>query len=391
MHPGDLFENRFRIEREVGRGSFGVVYLAIDNHTGGPVAIKILLPWTRTLPELEHRLQREAKLTRMLKSNHAVKIQDVLKAADGSVYVIMEFLNGRELTELVRQHSKLPIARVTDIALQTLDAVGEAHALGVVHRDLKPHNIFICDGTAGDDVKVLDFGIAKVVGKEDGSGLSETTRLTASGGVLGTPEYMSPEQCQGEVVTMASDFYSLGVVLYEALTGRVPFDDPSQVRVMMMHNTDSPPPLPSSIAGTPLGRAVMRALEKNPAARFASAAEFAAAISGQRVPEAAYAAPVSQSTGTPAGARGTRNSAIEAPPDSLPKLISSRGTAIVGSPPAPVAKKSTRLIFREPEAQQPSPSSSAQPSSAGSVKIVVAAVVGVILLMGVWLALRFLL
>src|SRR5436305_2105727 len=99
MHSGELFENRYRIEREVGRGSFGVVYMATDSQTNSAVAIKILLPWTRTLPELEHRLQREAKLTRMLMSNHAVKIQDVQKAADGSVYVVMEFLNGRELTE----------------------------------------------------------------------------------------------------------------------------------------------------------------------------------------------------------------------------------------------------------------------------------------------------
>ncbi len=109
--------------------------------------------------------------------------------------------------------------------------------MGVIHRDLKPSNIFICRAADGADlVKVLDFGIAKVAGTEDGLGLAETTRLTAPGGVLGTPPYMSPEQCRGESLTPASDFYSLGIVLYELVTGRVPFDDPSAVQVLVMHN-----------------------------------------------------------------------------------------------------------------------------------------------------------
>ena len=114
---------------------------------------------------------------------------------------------------------------------------------------MKPHNIFICrDADGSDIVKVLDFGIAKVAGTEDGLGLAETTRLTAPGGVLGTPPYMSPEQCRGESLTPASDFYSLGIVLYELVTGHVPFDDPSAVQVLVMHNTAPLPPLPSDFA-----------------------------------------------------------------------------------------------------------------------------------------------
>ena len=122
-----------------------------------------------------------------------------VKRSKGDLYIVMEYLRGQELNELLKNEGKLPADRVSSIARQILEALGEAHALGVIHRDLKPHNIFLCnDAQQRDIVKVLDFGIAKVAGKEDGTGLMETTRLTDPGGVLGTPAYMSPEQCRGE-------------------------------------------------------------------------------------------------------------------------------------------------------------------------------------------------
>ncbi len=288
LETGVVFQGRYRVQCEVGRGSFGIVYAAGDVQTDQTVAIKILLPWTRGNESLRHRLKREAKLTRMLKSPHAVRILDLDEVPGGDLYIVMEFLAGEELTQLLRRDHRISSARATNVALQTLHALGEAHSLGVIHRDLKPQNIFICKNSDGSDlIKVLDFGIAKVAGTEDGKGLAETTRLTSPGGVLGTPQYMSPEQCRGEPLTPASDFYSLGVVLYELLTGHVPFDDPNAVQILMLHNSAPLPPLPAQVASTPLGQAIARALEKDPRARFRTAGEFMAALDSRSSPPVA--------------------------------------------------------------------------------------------------------
>ena len=197
----------------------------------------------------------------------------------------MEY-SGRRGAELrIAEPGTAAAGRVQPIAEQVLAALDEAHGLGVIHRDLKPSNIFLCRAEDGSDfVKVFDFGIAKVTG--DGQ-LMATAKLTVSGGVMGTPVYMSPEQCRGEELTPAADFYSLGIVLYELLTGRVPFDDENPVRILLMHNHDPVPPLESDLAIAPLGRAVLRSLQKLPADRFATAAEFLAALRGEFPPSPA--------------------------------------------------------------------------------------------------------
>ncbi len=287
MQTGEIFQERYRIQNEVGRGSFGIVYAADDLKTGQTVAIKILLPWTRGNESLRHRLKREAKLTRMLKSPHAIRIYDLEETADGEFYIVMELLEGQDLSQLLARETRLRPERAREIGRQVLDALAEAHALGVIHRDLKPHNIFVTTAANGADrIKVLDFGIAKVAGNEDGTGLTETTRLTAPGGVLGTPVYMSPEQCRGEALTPASDFYSLGVVLYETVVGQPPFNDSNPVQVLVMHNNETPPPLPVAIGRTPLGQAIMRTLEKDPHARFRTAAEFMSGLGYESLPPA---------------------------------------------------------------------------------------------------------
>ncbi len=285
MQDGQIFEQRYRIVREVGRGSYGIVYAAQDLHANQNVAIKVLLPWVRADQDLRHRLQREAKLTRMLVGQHAVRIFDFAETPDGDLYIVMEFLDGEELSQLLLREGRLKPERVAEIGRQILDALRESHRLGVIHRDLKPHNVLVCGAGSGRDfVKVLDFGIAKVAGNEDGSGLMETTRLTAPGNIVGTPAYMSPEQCRGEPLTVASDFYSVGVLMYEMAVGRPPFDDPNPLQVLMLHNTQPVPPLSPAITGAPLGQAILRALEKDPKDRFASADDFLAAIDG-RTPE----------------------------------------------------------------------------------------------------------
>jgi serine/threonine protein kinase len=299
MQTGQIFQQRYRIQREVGRGSFGIVYAADDLQSGQTVAIKILLPWVRGDEGLRHRLKREARLTRMLTSPHAVRILDLDETPDGDLYIVMEFLDGEELNMLLTREGRLKPERAVEIGGQALEALGEAHRLGVIHRDVKPHNIFICrDGSGRDLVKVLDFGIAKVAGTGDASGLMETTRLTAPGNILGTPAYMSPEQCRGEALTTASDFYSLGIVLYEMATGHVPFYDNNPMQVLMLHNIQPVPPLSGSVANLPLGRAILRALEKDPQRRFPNAEEFAAELNGQRTATNTAAVAPRTSTGT---------------------------------------------------------------------------------------------
>lgn len=298
MQAGQIFQQRYRIEREVGRGSFGIVYAATDLQTGETVAVKILLPWVRGDEGLRHRLKREARLTRMLASEHAVRILDIDETPDGDLFIVMEFLDGEELTMLLAREGRLKPERAADIGRQALEALAEAHRLGVIHRDVKPHNIFLCrDGSGRDFVKMLDFGIAKVAGTGDGSGLAETTRLTAPGNILGTPSYMSPEQCRGEPLTPASDFYSLGIVLYEMASGHVPFYDNNPMQVLMMHNTQPVPPLSAFVAGLPVGQAITRALEKDPDRRFSNAEDFIAALDGRQTLSAAQQA-ARVSTGT---------------------------------------------------------------------------------------------
>lgn len=275
--PGTTFANRYRLESEIGRGAFGTVYRCYDTATSRLVALKILNDESNADATLKHRLRREAKLMAEMHTPHVARIYEFGESSDGRAYLAMELLEGRELNQVTKEQGPLPPDRVIHLVSQILAAVGEAHALGVVHRDLKPPNIFLIrtiDGT--DFVKVLDFGIAKITGTP--GGLSESARLTMHGKILGTPAYMSPEQCRGEASSIASDFYSIGIMAYEMLTGAVPFHDENPVQILIQHNTREPKPLPFALARSALGRAVMRALEKLPEHRFRTAEEFRSAL-----------------------------------------------------------------------------------------------------------------
>lgn len=309
LHIGSLFAGRYRIDQEVGRGSFGVVYRAFDIERNYDVAVKVLHPEADADPTLRHRLRREAKLTSEMKSPHCVRVLEVAETSEKRTYTVMELLRGEELTLKLAREKRLSPDVAVEIARQTLEAVGEAHRLGVIHRDIKPHNIFLCKGSVPGaiDVKVLDFGIAKVAGRADGGGLSESARLTTHGNVLGTPTYMSPEQCRGELAAPPSDIYSMGIVVYEMLAGRVPFDDPNPVLLLVKHNQDPVPPLPGDIARLPLAAAVLRALEKDAAARYATAEEFAAALVNPQAGSQAAGSAAKGATGAAGAQTGAAN------------------------------------------------------------------------------------
>lgn len=293
MEVGTVIDGKFKIEKELGRGSFGGVYRAKQMNIDRTVALKLLQPRGKADNEMRQRFKREAKLSFELRSPHSIRIHDFGETQSGQMFIVMEYLEGLPLDKLLRQEGAMSPERVTRIVRQILDSLIEAHQLGIVHRDLKPDNIFVCNNaTQTDFVKVFDFGIAKVVGGGGAGTLKETAKLTMIGGTVGTPAYMSPEQCCGETLTQASDLYSLAIVIYELLTGKLPFEDANPVRTMMKQINESPPPLPAHLANTALGKATMRTLAKGPTDRFPSGVEFLEALEEpDDVPDDLFATP----------------------------------------------------------------------------------------------------
>ena len=259
-----LFDGRYRILRKLGSGGMANVYLAEDEDLGRRVAIKILSERYANDESFNERFRREAKSAASLSHPNIVSIYD-RGEADGIPYIAMEVIEGRSLKELILTRGPLPLATAIDYTHQILDALRFAHRNGIIHRDIKPHNILL---GAENRAKVTDFGIAR-------AGASQMTEV---GSIMGTAHYLSPEQARGAPVTAASDLYSVGVVLYEMLTGQVPFNGDSAIEIAMKHLNETPRP-PSSLRPelTPeLDQVVLRALAKNPEDRYQASEEFSA-------------------------------------------------------------------------------------------------------------------
>src|SRR3954454_11142273 len=259
-----LFDGRYRIVRKLGTGGMANVYLAEDEVLGRRVAIKILNDRHAGDDQFVERFRREAKNAAGLSHPNIVSIYD-RGEAEGTYYIAMEFLDGRSLKELIVSRGPAPVNVAIEYARQILGALRFAHRNGIVHRDIKPHNVLV-DGEGR--LKVTDFGIAR-------SGVSQMTEV---GSIIGTAQYLSPEQARGSAVGPTSDIYSVGVVLYEMLTGEVPFTGDTPVGIMMKHQSAIPDPPSRRNPQVPrdLDLIVLRALAKNPKHRYQSAEEMTA-------------------------------------------------------------------------------------------------------------------
>jgi len=257
----------YTVEGELGRGGMGVVYKARDERLKRQVAIKVLPPELAFREEIRIRFLREAETAARLSHPHIVPIHSVGEGPDGLVYFVMAFVDGESVAGKLKRRGRLPAEEARRIMLETSDALGAAHALGIIHRDVKPDNILL-EGSRGR-VVVTDFGIAKALSSTTGS-----ATLTATGVAIGTPHYMSPEQAAGDrEIDGRSDIYSLGVVSYQMLTGELPFHAPTVPGILMKHITERAPLVTEKCGDCPddLAACVMRSLEKDPEDRWPTA------------------------------------------------------------------------------------------------------------------------
>ncbi|MER2053653.1 MAG: Stk1 family PASTA domain-containing Ser/Thr kinase [Clostridia bacterium] len=260
-----ILANRYRLIEQIGMGGMAIVYRAVDLRTGHNVAVKVLRPEYNEDREFISRFQREAEAASKMTHHNIVNLLDV--GMDGeNRYLVMEYVQGKTLKAVIQERGKLSAPLACQIAIRILSALEHAHRNGIVHRDIKPQNILVHED---GHIKVADFGIARI---------ADSATLTHGDNVMGSVHYFSPEQARGEGATAASDIYSTGIVLYEMLTGRVPYDGDNPVAVAMQHLHAAPAPIQSISPDVPpsVVRVCMRAMEKNPAARYQTAREMAA-------------------------------------------------------------------------------------------------------------------
>ena len=264
---GRVFAQRYRLEEFIGKGGMALVFRATDLRTGHDVAVKILRPEFNNDKEFLERFEREALAASKMSHHNIVNLLDVGQE-EGYRYLVMEYMRGRTLKEVIAEKGRLPERVAAQITIRILSALQHAHNNGIIHRDIKPQNILV---NSEGLIKVADFGIARVAG---------SSTLSKGDNVMGSVHYFSPEQARGEDVTFASDIYSVGVVLYEMLTGQVPFDGDTPVSVAMQHISAQPKP-PSLLAdgiSPAMEQVVLTAMSKEPRNRYRDAADMARAV-----------------------------------------------------------------------------------------------------------------
>lgn len=285
---GQTFQDKYKIIERLGSGGMGVVYKGINTVIRQDVAIKILKFETETIKEeilkaMVRRFHREALSASQLNHPNIIKIYDFGQTKEGMFFIVMEYLDGQPLGRVIEKNAPFEIERVINIMKQICSALDEAHSKNIVHRDLKPENIFVIQKTGlADFIKVLDFGIAKIVGGTDESSITRT------GTTIGSPPYMSPEQAEGGDIDHRSDLYSLGVIGYYMLSGNLPFDGPHPLSIMMKHKLDPPPPFSELLKNrTPskLEDLIFKLLEKNRENRPQSAKEVMFILNEIKKPE----------------------------------------------------------------------------------------------------------
>ncbi len=324
---------RYRLDRRIATGGMGEVWQATDAVLGREVAVKVLKREYADDATFRSRFETEARNAAALHHPNVASVFDFGErpADDGDgppqPYLVMELVRGEPLSALLRGGEPMPAETAADLVGQAADGIAAAHALGIVHRDVKPANLLVTpDGT----VKITDFGIARA---------ADAVALTQTGQVIGTPQYLSPEQAEGKPATQASDIYSLGVVLYECLAGRRPFDADSSIATALAHVRSEPPPLPDDVPAH-LRETVAVALAKDPAARFTSAAAFATALHGGPV-EAGAGTPVDPAADAPtavAGVAPVAGAAVAAAAvDRAAADSDDGGTRVLAPTPAPAA------------------------------------------------------
>ncbi len=317
----------YKIIDKIGEGGMGAVFKGVDLMLEREVAIKMLRPELASQPNVVERFRTEAVTLAKLNHPNVATLHSFFRQGD-DFFMVMEFVRGETLDSLIRQHGAMPCDQAVELFSMALKGIDHAHKMGIVHRDIKPANMMLTDTGS---IKVMDFGIARVLG---------TDRMTRAGHLIGTAEYMSPEQVRGEETDARSDIYSLGILLYEMLTGRVPFNSTSEYQLMRSQIEDAPTPPRTFSPNIPLGieQAIMRALAKKREARYQSASEFRTSLL-QRTTGAAATSPLENARIN----TGRTGGGYIAPP-----LLGAETIPLV---PPPTVPKETRL--GTPEAYTP--------------------------------------
>jgi serine/threonine-protein kinase len=322
--PGVTLSHRYRLTHRIAVGGMGEVWAADDIRLARVVACKILRPELTGDPEFLGRFRTEARITASLNHPGICAVYDYGEVSGtdhyltGTAYLVMELISGESLSSVLNRLGRLSVGRTLDVLEQTGNALQQAHGRALVHRDIKPGNLLI---TPGGQVKITDFGIAKV---------AHEAPVTRSGMVMGTAQYISPEQAAGREASPASDIYSLGVVAYECLAGRLPFNSDNTVAIALAHVREAPPPLPDDVPPA-VARLVMTMLAKDPAARFPNGAMLARAANELRA--------------------GGGRDLVPPRPAPRPTLVAPAMRADVAAPPPPA--RPTRAAVRPPPPPQP--------------------------------------